>query len=54
MLPHSMATHWTQNDIAVQGARMHYYRTGSGAAPGKPALVRGQKAVGSRLPVHGE
>jgi N-formylmaleamate deformylase len=39
MLRDDLATHWTPNDITVRGARVHYYRTGSGAAPNKPAMV---------------
>jgi hypothetical protein len=30
MLRDDLATHWTQNDITVRGARVHYYRNGSG------------------------
>lgn len=31
-----MLPHWTENDVIIDGATFHYYRTGSG---GKPALV---------------
>jgi pimeloyl-ACP methyl ester carboxylesterase len=31
-----MLPHWTQNDLLVNGARLHYYRTGDGR---KPPLV---------------
>ncbi len=31
-----MLPHWTQNDLTVNGARLHYYRTGDGT---KPPLV---------------
>ncbi len=31
-----MITHWTEQDITVEGARFHYFRTGDGS---KPALV---------------
>jgi N-formylmaleamate deformylase len=31
-----MLPHWTQNDLTVNGARLHYYRTGDGS---KPPLV---------------
>ncbi len=34
-----MLPHWSQNEILVNGACIHYYRTGSPAAPHKPALV---------------
>jgi pimeloyl-ACP methyl ester carboxylesterase len=33
-----MLPHWTQNDITVDGVKIHYYRTGRGDE-GKPALV---------------
>jgi N-formylmaleamate deformylase len=32
-----MLSHWTQNDIDVNGVRIHYTRTGAGS--GKPSLV---------------
>jgi pimeloyl-ACP methyl ester carboxylesterase len=34
-----MLPHWTQDDLVVNRNRLHYYRTGKGGAPGKPALV---------------
>lgn len=33
-----MLPHWTQNDVRVNGATLHYYRTGRGDE-GKPSLV---------------
>ncbi len=33
-----MLPHWTQNDLSVNGAHFHYYRTGRGDE-GKPTLV---------------
>jgi len=29
-------THWTQNDLTINGINLHYWRTGEG---GKPPLV---------------
>jgi pimeloyl-ACP methyl ester carboxylesterase len=46
-----MLAHWTQNDLLVNGVRLHYYRTGHGDKPPLVLVLGGPASTAREAPI---